>query len=233
MCRCSDYVIFQYPGILVFMVITHDEGEFVKITQGDSILAFNPISKESKLSGPKFGADIVLISTADKDFNGVDQVTYGDDKPFVVQGPGEYEIKGVEIVGIPSFHDDKKGEERGLNNMYNFKIDSVNIAHLGDLGQGELSPKQIEDLGNVDVLMIPVGGVYTIDASSASKIAAQLEPSVIIPMHYLDKDSKVNLEPVEKFLKEMGKDNVESDDNLTISREKLPSEPKAVILNIG
>lgn len=201
-----------------------------KIKGKNATIVTDPFSDQLGFKLPKVGADIVLVTHDHYDHNASSEV--GGD-PFVIKGPGEYEIKGVEIVGIPSFHDDKKGEERGLNNMYNFKIDSVNIAHLGDLGQGELSPKQIEDLGNVDVLMIPVGGVYTIDASSASKIAAQLEPSVIIPMHYLDKDSKVNLEPVEKFLKEMGKDNVESADNLTISREKLPSEPQVVILNKG
>ena len=201
-----------------------------KIKGKNATIVTDPFSDQLGFKLPKVDADIVLVTHDHYDHNASGEV--GGD-PFVIKGPGEYEIKGVEIVGIPSFHDDKKGEERGLNNLYNFKIDSVNIAHLGDLGQGELSPKQIEDLGNVDVLMIPVGGVYTIDASSASKIAAQLEPSVIIPMHYLDKDSKVNLEPVEKFLKEMGKDNVESADNLTISREKLPSEPQVVILNKG
>ena len=201
-----------------------------KIKGKNATIVTDPFSDQLGFKLPKVDADIVLVTHDHYDHNASSEV--GGD-PFVIKGPGEYEIKGVEIVGIPSFHDDKKGEERGLNNLYNFKIDSVNIAHLGDLGQGELLPKQIEDLGNVDVLMIPVGGVYTIDASSASKIAAQLEPSVIIPMHYLDKDSKVNLEPVEKFLKEMGKDNVESADKLTISREKLPSEPQVVILNKG
>ena len=201
-----------------------------KIKGKNATIVTDPFSDQLGFKLPKVDADIVLVTHDHYDHNASSEV--GGD-PFVIKGPGEYEIKGVEIVGIPSFHDDKKGEERGLNNLYNFKIDSVNIAHLGDLGQGELLPKQIEDLGNVDVLMIPVGGVYTIDASSASKIAAQLEPSVIIPTHYLDKDSKVNLEPVEKFLKEMGKDNVESADKLTISREKLPSEPQVVILNKG
>lgn len=151
-------------------------------------------------------------------------------EPFVISGPGEYEIKGTSVVGVKSFHDDKEGAERGLNTLFNITIDGVNIAHFGDLGQKELTQNQVEALGTVDILLIPVGSVYTIDAAMAAKITAQLEPKIIIPMHYLLDGLKFALDPVDKFLKEMGQEATPREPKLVISADKLPEEPKVIVL---
>lgn len=101
----------------------------------------------------------------------------------MITGPGEYEIQGVSIIGIPSFHDSKKGEERGKNTIYVFEIDGLRLAHLGDLGH-KLSEETVNSMGDIDVLMIPVGGQYTIDAKVAAEVARAIDPNIIIPMHY-------------------------------------------------
>lgn len=198
-----------------------------KVKGKQASVVLDPYSEKIGFSLPKIEADIVTVSHDHYDHNAADQVS-GD--PFVIRGPGEYEIKGVNVIGIPSFHDNKKGQERGKNILYSVRLDGVNITHLGDLGQDQLSADQIDSLGNVDILMLPVGSVYTIDASTATKIVSSLEPSIILPMHYQDKDSKVDLEPVEKFIKEMGKEGIEVIKKLTVTKDRLPSEPQVMIL---
>lgn len=228
MYRGSDYVIFHYPGILVFMVITHYEGEFIKITQGDSILAFNPISKESKLSGPKFGADIVLISTADKDFNGVDQVTYGDNKPFVVQGPGEYEIENIFIKGLPSVShyglsampaNTVQTEESGRpNTIYIVTLEGMNICFLGALSNSNVDPKIFEDVDGIDILFVPIGGDGVLNPAEAHSVGVKLEANVIIPIHYNGIGEKDSLKA---FLKEEGVEKGKSVEKLTVKKKDI------------
>lgn len=201
-----------------------------KLKGKQATIVLDPYSDQIGFKLPKVEADIVAVTHDHYDHNASSEVS-GD--PFVITGPGEYEIKSINVVGIPSFHDNKKGQERGKNILYSVQIDGVRVAHLGDLGQDELTSAQIDSLGNVGVLMIPVGSVYTIDAATAAKIAASLEPDIILPMHYQDKDAKVDLEPVEKFLKEMGKEDVEIVKKLTVSRDRLPSELQVVLLEKG
>lgn len=199
-----------------------------KIKGKTASLVTDPYGEKTGLKFPKVEADIITVSHDHYDHNAVELI---EGKPFVINGPGEYEVKGTNVVGIPSYHDTKKGEERGKNILYNARVDGVGVVHLGDLGQDELTPGQIEALGNVDILMIPVGSIYTIDAATAAKIVAQLEPSIIIPMHYLDKDSKMTqLEPVDKFLKEMGKEEIQPVKKITISKDRLPEEPQVILL---
>lgn len=121
----------------------------------------DPYDPSIGLKFPKTEADIVTITHDHLDHNAADQV---GGNPFVISGPGEYEVKGIKIIGVPSFHDEKKGEVRGKNTIYNIKIDGLYICHLGDLGQTELGSEQSDAIGQVDVLLIPVGGFYTIDA---------------------------------------------------------------------
>ncbi|MEX0616894.1 MAG: MBL fold metallo-hydrolase [Candidatus Woykebacteria bacterium] len=201
-----------------------------RIKGKNAAVVCDPYEEKIGLKFPKSDADIVTVSHEHYDHNAAALV---GGEPFVVSGPGEYEIKGVNIVGVSSFHDNKKGTVHGKNTLYNIKIDNVNIAHLGDLGQDALSSEQIDALGNVDILMIPCGSVFTIDAATAAKIVASLEPSIIIPMHYFDKEAKVELEKVDKFLKEMGKEEVEPTVKLSITKEKLPEEPQIVLLTRG
>jgi L-ascorbate metabolism protein UlaG (beta-lactamase superfamily) len=177
---------------------------------------------------PKVEADIVAITHQHFDHNSVESV---GGAPFVISGPGEYEVKGIEVVAVASFHDNKNGAERGNNTIYNFKIDKINICHLGDLGQSSLTDAQVEEIGNVDVLLLPVGGFFTIDASEANKIASQLEPHIIIPMHYKDEESKISeLAGVDKFLKEVGKENLEPVNKLIVTPDKFAEETQVVLM---
>jgi len=213
------------------MDITYLGHASFKIKGKAATVVTDPYDPKIGLKFPKVEADIVAVTHGHFDHSAFSQV---GGQPFVVSGPGEYEIKGVEIVGVDSFHDNKKGEERGRNTIYNFKIDKLNIAHLGDLGQESLTDSQIGEIGNVDILMIPVGGYYTIDASVASKIVSQLEPKIIIPMHYRDNDSTIKeLAGVENFLKEMGKEGITPIAKLSITSDKLPEETQIVVMSKG
>lgn len=185
---------------------------------------YNPEYASLKL--PSLEADIVTVSHSHQDHNFVEGIK---GEPFVVKGPGEYEIKGVSVVGVSSFHDDKNGAERGNNILFNIEIDGINIAHLGDLGQ-TLTNEQLEELGSVDILLVPVGGVYTIEADVAAKLTSAIEPKIVIPMHYKIEGLKFPLDPVEKFLKEMGKENVQSLPKLLVRDDRLPEELQVVLL---
>lgn len=172
-------------------------------------------------------ADVVLNSHDHKDHNNSEAVS---GNPMVFGSAGEYEIKGAVITGISSFHDKSAGKERGLNTIYHVFIDNLNIVHLGDLGQDQLTESQLQEISQTDILLIPVGGVYTINSKEAAEIVSQLEPKIIIPMHYKIEGLKFELEGVDKFLKEMGVEGVESLPKLSIARDKLPEEPQVIIL---
>jgi len=190
----------------------------------------DPYNSEVGLKFPKQQADIVTISHFHSDHNAADLV---DGEHFLVSGPGEYEIKGIKIVGVNSFHDDKKGAERGKNIIFSFQIDGLRICHLGDLGQKELGSEQIEEIGSVDILLVPVGGTYTIDASEAAKVAAALEPDIVIPMHYLEPGLANKLDPADKFLKEMGVESPSIQTKISITKDKLPEEMAVILLQKG
>lgn len=157
----------------------------------------------------------------------------GDKDVFVINGPGEYEMAGVFIVGWGVFHDTKKGAERGKNTIYKIVIDGINVVHLGDLGH-DLSDTLVEEIGNIDVLLVPVGGEYTIDHTTAAQLASKLEPRIVVPMHYnmagLDAETFGKLDGVEKFLKEMGTDKVDAQAKLTVTPGALPDMMQVVVL---
>jgi L-ascorbate metabolism protein UlaG (beta-lactamase superfamily) len=176
---------------------------------------------------PRVEADIVTVSHSGPKHSAADQV--GGD-PLILTGPGEYEIKEVKIVGVPSFQDEKEGKVRGKDTIFNMKVDGLNVCHLGSLGQTKLTANQMEDIGGVDILIIPTGGVDTLDAGAAAKIAAELEPKIVIPMHF-GGDGDVNLEPVDKFLKEMGAERSSPQPKLSIKKDRLPAELTVVLLD--
>lgn len=178
-------------------------------------------------------ADVVLTTHDHKDhnnFKAVDKTPSGK-TPMVFKEPGEYEVAGAVITGIKSFHDNTEGSEKGSNTLFHLFVDGLNIVHLGDLGQSKLTEEQIAQIGETDILMVPVGSVYTIDAKVASDIVSQLEPKIIIPMHYFIEGLKFELDGVDKFLKEMGAENVTPLPKLAITKDKLPEEPQVVVLN--
>lgn len=181
-------------------------------------------------------ADIVTISHQHDDHNVIDNIKspIPGGSVFKIEYPGEYEVKGVSVIGVASWHDEVQGEKRGKNTMYVIEMDGLRIAHLGDLGE-KLTAEQLEEIGSVDVLMVPVGGVYTIDAKVAAEVVKQIDPWVAIPMHFaddaLDQTVFSELGNVTEFLKIMDKTNVEPVAKYSIFADKLPTEFSIVWLN--
>lgn len=187
---------------------------------------------DPKMLGIKFPAveaEIVTISHHHNDHNNVSLV---EGVRKVVDGPGEYEINGISIIGIASYHDDSKGEKRGKNTIYSIEVDGLKIVHLGDLGH-KLSEDMIKEIGETDVLMIPVGGEFTIGPKEAVEIVRAINPTVVIPMHYqipgLNKEIFAKLAPVESFLSELNI-KVEKLPKLVIKEGSLVAEDQKVVL---
>jgi len=189
---------------------------------------FNPDKFGAKLT--KLDGDAVLITHDHFDHNYVEGVS---GYRLLVNGPGEYELSGVKITGIPTKHDDKSGEERGRNTMYYIEAeDGVSVLHCGDLGH-TLEDITLEKFGEVTVLLIPVGGVYTIDAEKASKVISSIEPAFVVPMHYRTEGSKIgDIDTLEKFLDEMGLENgaVKRSNGLRVSSADNEAETQVIVL---
>jgi L-ascorbate metabolism protein UlaG (beta-lactamase superfamily) len=206
------------------MIITYLGGEFVKVQFGDTILAFNPISKDSKLKTSKFGADIVLSSINHLDMNGVDQVTFGEKKPFFIIGPGEYEIKDVFIKGLSS-ESGYDGEKR-INTVYSVSLEGMNICFLGAVNTPTLPKETDEAIDGVDILFVPIGGEGVLNPSDAYKMAVGIEPKIIIPIHYGDIGGK---DALKSFLKEAG-ENPKPEAKLTLKKKDLEGKEAEVIV---
>jgi len=200
-----------------------------KITNqgGHLTIITDPFDKSIGLTPPRGNADIVTISHDHYDHNNVKAIS---GQPFIIKGPGEYEIKGIRIVGCSSFHDKKQGQERGLNTIYLIELDRIKICHLGDFGQERLENGQLETIGQVDILIIPIGNTYTIGASEAVKIAEQIEPHLIIPMHYKLPNLKIDLAGLGEFLKEMGLEKKSAVDKLTVKKKDLIGKEMEIVI---
>lgn len=181
------------------------------------------------LKFPKVAADIVTVSHQHEDHNQADLVK---DVKRLVSGPGEYEIMGVSIIGIPTFHDEKKGAKRGKNTIYVYEMDGLRLVHLGDLGH-KLHEKILEKIGDIDILMVPVGGGYTIGPTEAVEVARAIEPKIVIPMHYqmpgLNPATFAKLSSTKPFLAEIGL-LVEKIDKLSVKKENIGEESKVILL---
>ena len=151
-------------------------------------------------------------------------------EPRKVTGPGEYEISGVLITGVATFHDAERGGKRGKNTVYLMEVDELSVCHLGDLGH-VLTAEQVEEIDVVDVLLLPVGGVSTIDAPVAAEVIRQLEPKAVVPMHYKTPAINRELEPVDKFLKEMGMEQIDSQPKLSFTKSSLPASTQVFLLD--
>ncbi len=209
------------------MVITWYGQSCFKIQSGETVLFTDPFCKEIGLTPPRGQANIVTISHQHRDHNNYDALT---GEPLVIKGPGEYETKGISIKGILSFHDNKEGKERGTNTIYIIEVEGIKICHLGDLGEEKLNDTQVEEINGVDILMIPVGGSFTINGEDAVEIINQIEPRLVIPMHYKIPGLDVKLDGVDVFLKEMGIGKKEAVDKLTLKKKDLPQEETEVII---
>jgi L-ascorbate metabolism protein UlaG (beta-lactamase superfamily) len=172
----------------------------------------------------KESADIVTVSHEHGDHNNSDAV---QGKPQVVKKSAK--VKGIDIRGISAQHDDTGGSQRGTNTIFCFEVDGVKICHMGDLGH-KLNEKQAAEIGKIDVLMIPVGGFFTVDAETATQVCNQLKPRVIIPMHYLTDKLSFPIKGVDEFLK--GKNNVvkQASSEVEFKSEKLPASTQIIVL---
>ncbi len=192
----------------------------------DSVtLVTDPFNKEYGLKVPNTEADIVTVSHQHKDHNNIKAIK-GD--PYIIDTAGEYEVKNVFIQGIDSLHDDKNGKDKGSNIIYRISIEDIVVTHLGDIGH-VLDNKQIELLEGTDILLIPVGGNYTIDAKKAVEVINQIEPRIIIPMHYKVPGLIIDVDPVDKFIKEIGLKPTE-EEKLKISKKDLPQEDMELVI---
>lgn len=187
----------------------------------------DPPSDDMGYERPRIRADVVTISHEHPGHNNRIGFRGG---PKFFGGPGEYEVKGVFITGIATYHDGRKGASRGRNTVFLFEFDGVTICHLGDLGHVP-TQAEVEALSSVDVLLIPVGGVNTIDPSKASEVISLIEPLLVVPMHYKTPVEKAKLQTVDKFLKEMGLDPMPLQLELKVTKSSLPEETQVVLLD--
>ncbi len=206
------------------MIINYLGGEFIKIQFGDITIAFNPISKDSELKPSKFGADVVVSSINHPDMNGIDQISFGDKKPFAVTGPGEYEVKGVFIKGFAS-QSNYDGEKR-VNTIFSVALEGMNICYLGALDQNELPKEADQDIDGVDILFVPIGGNGVLDPAKAYKLAVAIGPKIIIPMHYGNMGSK---DALKSFLKEAGETPAPTA-KLTLKKKDLEGKDAEVVV---
>jgi L-ascorbate metabolism protein UlaG (beta-lactamase superfamily) len=198
-----------------------------RIRGSQATVITDPYSPDVGYSLGKPKARIVTVSHQHPGHSYIQGVGGG---PRPITGPGEYEISGILIIGIATFHDAENGSQRGKNTVYLMEIDEVSLCHLGDLGH-MLTAEQMEELGNVDILLTPVGGVSTIDAPVAAELARQLEPKVVIPMHYKTEALSWELDPVGRFLREMGGEQVTSQPRLSFNRSNLPLSTQVYLLD--
>ncbi len=214
------------------MIITYFGKQFFKIQQGELVLAFNPVSKSSKSGQQKgtvahFGADIALVTTNHPDYNGLEQLSHGERTPFIITGPGDYEIKEIFIKGVLS--NTLIAGKKYINTIYIFSVDNINIVFLGALADPEFSKEAREAINNPDILFVPVGGKGLpaqsglLDAKVSAKLALSLEPKMIIPMDYDDSTLKA-------FLKEAGEEKAAVVDKLTLKLKDLEGKEGEVVV---
>lgn len=200
---------------------------FQIITKEKISIVIDPFSETIGLKVPKVEADILLITHSHQDHNNKKAIK---GNYFLIEEPGEYEIKNVFIQGILSFHDKKEGKERGENIMYKILAEEISLLHLGDFGQEDLEKEQLEKIKQIDILMVPVGGVFTIGPKEAKKIVERIRPKIILPMHYKLPNLKIKLEPVENFLSLLSEKKPEKVEVLKIKRSEISQIKRKVVL---
>ncbi len=197
------------------MVISYYGLSCFKIQSGDTSLVFDLPSKKSAVKPPRFQADIFIQSHDHDGHNGVESITR-EKEFFLVDGPGEYEIKGIYIRGMKSFHDSVEGKKHGINTVYVVRCENVNLCFMGDFGEKEIRPELKEELGKIDVLFVPIGGETVLDAEEARNVINQIEPAFSIPMHYSD-----NGKSLKSFLAEMGQKDVKPLEKFSIKKKDI------------
>ncbi len=203
------------------MIITYNTLESFKVQFGDTVLAFNPVSKKSKLPSSSFGADIALVSLNHPDMNGIETVSRGDKDPFVITGPGEYEFADVFVRGFASTSK-YQGEER-INTIYMVTLEDMRLCFLGALSDPQLQSETLEEIGDIDILFVPVGDDGVLTPQEASKIGVSLEARVVIPMH-------ATPETLKAFLKEEGESGLAPVEKFTVKKKDIADKEGDIIL---
>lgn len=205
----------QWLGHACFLITSSD---------GTRVMT-DPFDESVGYPVPAVEADVVSTSHSHFDHNSVSVVK---GSPEVVKDAGESTAAGISFLGVSSYHDDVGGSERGQNVIFAWEMDGIHLAHLGDLGH-TLTDDQVAEIGKVDILLIPVGGFFTIDAKQAAEVVEQLSPKLVFPMHYKTDAINFPIAGVDEFL--AGKDNVKSVNGSTIVVRELPETTKIVVLN--
>ena len=186
----------------------------------------DPYSPELGSKLPRLVATLVTVSHQHEDHNYVRTVRKG---AYVISGPGEYEIGGIFVIGVSTYHDAKQGRERGKNTAYVVEIEDLSVCHLGDLGHVP-NQEQIEQFNGIDILLVPVGGRTTLTGTRAAEVVGLLEPKIVIPMHYKVAGLNVNLETAHRFLREMAVEAPEKLESLKMTKGQLPEQTRVVSL---
>lgn len=207
--------------IITYMVITYYGGYFLKITQGDLTIAVNPFGKDGDYKLVRFGSDIALVSANDKNMNGVENLEYAGRKPFVISGPGEYEVKGVAVSGFLA--PKPYGKNSLLNTIYSVQLEDISICITGPLSSIDFSANLYEGIGKVDILFVPISGDGVLKTTEAEKLANQLDASIIIPVAYNDKQ-------LTDFKKELSAEGILPLDKLTIKKKDLLGKEAEVVI---
>lgn len=203
------------------MILTFHEGSCVRASAGDTTVVFGPVSKASKKFKPvNFGADVAFVSFNHPDMNGAEEAGRGDKQPFVIFGPGEYEVKEISCSGFPS--GSTYGGEGRINTVYSLRFDGLNVMYAGALGDLDL-PSELLEMDSPDVLILPVGGEGTLTPAEAAKLAVKLEAKIVIPTLFDDKSLKL-------FLKEAGAENSKCIDKLTIKPRDVAGKQNEVVV---
>ncbi len=203
------------------MIITYHSGGFIKITSSDTTIAFNPISKKSKLKETKFGADLAFVSLNHEDCNGVESVTRNGKDLFIIDGAGEYESNGVFAKGVGA--ESNYGGEKRINTIFSLHLEDIHIVNLGALSTEKLTGKMLDGIDNIDVLFVPIAGEGMLDAALANKIANSLEAKIVIPTFY-DKDS------LNTFLKETSAEDVKPIEKLVLKKKDMGEKTGEVVV---
>ena len=222
------------------MILTYHSGECIRASAGDTTLVFGPVSKQSKEFKPtNFGADVAFISLNHPDMNGAEEAGRGEKQPFIISGPGEYEVKGITVAGFPSrsaYGKAAKTSVKGgsspdashreafrerINTIYVVEFDGLSVLYLGALSDTD-APKEVFEMDSPDILITPIGGSGVLTSADAQKLAVKFEAKIVIPVHYDDKSLKV-------FLKEAGAD-VTPIDKLTLKAKDVAGKENEVVV---
>ena len=212
----------EYYGQSCFKITTKPGGRATE----DITLFFDPFGKDLGLRPPQGQADVVFVSHPHSDHNNISALK-GD--PVIIETPGEYAVKGINVVGLDSFHDNVEGASRGRSTIFIIEVEELKLCHLGDLGT-DLTSKQLEEIDGVDILFIPIGGNHTIDGKKATELVRKIEPAIVIPMHYKLPGSTAEIEDEHKFCTEIGNCPKEKIAKFNVKKKDLEEKSMEVIL---